>query len=357
MKLTRQSVLSASAVLVGGFIGASALVTFAQTSGWSAPTTPPPGGNVPAPINVGSGVPSLNLAGIQEKTNSLIIDGGLNVLGNLVISTGTPAVGKVLTALDNYGTVGWEAASSTGSNSIVYINPVVIASVPDANGVPWTTINLTNYGVPANASAVILSTFIEGGNVNGWNAYLYTRANSTSPTNQLAAIQTSGGGAPVLSNLNQGIYPISSSNGSASIDYKADTNTGYSSITLVGYVLGGPSSTVYVGGVTSFTAGGNITVTSTGPNGTGNVTINSTATQSSGTVGGGCYAFSSLAGSGYYTYTPWGQNVSASLNNNTQIYQSTCPTGYSAVTIDQGPSVQINRNSYYSQPTQLCLHN
>ena len=108
MNLTRQSVLTASALLIGGFIGASALVALAQqTSTWSAPLHSPstclsgePGCD--APINVGG-------AG-QSKT-------GLLSLGNFqFVPPGMPAgiKGSVLSATDQFGTVGWVATSSLG---------------------------------------------------------------------------------------------------------------------------------------------------------------------------------------------------------------------------------------------------
>jgi hypothetical protein len=97
------------AALVGGFIiGASALVALAD---WTQAPPNPPQNNAPAPINVGAGTPVLNLTGIQEKTNSLIIDGGLSVLGNLNIATGTNANvrGAVLTN-DGNNNVVWATA-------------------------------------------------------------------------------------------------------------------------------------------------------------------------------------------------------------------------------------------------------
>ena len=94
------------ATLVAGFlIGASALSAFA-TGTWTPPSTLPPGNNVDAPINVGTG--------LQEKLGSLLIDNNFGILGNLIIATGTPDTGKVLTAVDNTGTATWTATSSLG---------------------------------------------------------------------------------------------------------------------------------------------------------------------------------------------------------------------------------------------------
>ena len=99
--------LTFASVVIGALLGASALSVLAQTSGsWTAPTVAPPGGNVAAPLNIGTT--------LQEKLGSLLIDGNLGVMGNLVIATGTPSAGKVLTALNNTGLVTWTATSSLG---------------------------------------------------------------------------------------------------------------------------------------------------------------------------------------------------------------------------------------------------
>ena len=121
--------------------------------------------------------------------------------------------------------------------AINFISPVVLATIPNNSAVGWTTIsNLAADGVPSNASAVILSMLVHGSSVNGWNAYLYERASSSGPTYILGGIQTAGGGAPNLSNAPQGIFPVSVSGSTVSIDYKADSNLGSSTITLVGYI-------------------------------------------------------------------------------------------------------------------------
>lgn len=101
--LTR--LLAVSAFVFGFF----ALGVFAQGS-WTSPTTPPPGGNVAAPINTG-----LNL---QEKLGALIIRSGLWVDGNFVVATGTSGGvrGKVLTAVDDSGTVGWGTPAAQGGS-------------------------------------------------------------------------------------------------------------------------------------------------------------------------------------------------------------------------------------------------
>ena len=92
-------------LVIGALIGASALSVLASGT-WTGPTVLPPAGNVSAPLNIG--------ALLQEKAGSLLLDGNLGVLGNLIIATGSPAAGKVLTALDANGIVTWTATSSLG---------------------------------------------------------------------------------------------------------------------------------------------------------------------------------------------------------------------------------------------------
>ncbi len=115
MKLTRQSVLAASSLVIGGFLGASALV--AAAANWTSAPANPPSNNVLAPINVGFNGNTT----IQEKLDSLQIDGGLGVVGNLIapnliVSTSTSnptvATGYFLTAVDGTGKVKWSAPSA-----------------------------------------------------------------------------------------------------------------------------------------------------------------------------------------------------------------------------------------------------
>jgi hypothetical protein len=313
-------------------------------SAWTGPTAPAPGNNVDAPINVGYDSQSklgqlfLNTSPSNPYAVGLSVFGTSIFNGPVQIADGTQGSGKVLTS-DASGTASWQApAGGSGSNTIVYVNPVILATINTSGS--WSTVSLAADGVPSTASAVILATNIDANNQLN-DVGIYMRTNSSSPTYKLAGTKTSGGGAPTLSGFNQGIYPISSSR---TFDYEADGGTSGSTITLVGYIVGtGPMSTVYVGGVTSFTAGGNITVSSTGPNGTGNVTVNTTATQSSGTVGGGC------VGS-----TDWGNATVTSGGF------CTCPPGYSSpaqqIAAAVG-SVDFNHDTTAGTASYLCLKN
>jgi len=240
MKLTSKSIVSATALLVGGFIGASALVVLANSSDgtWTSAPTGVPNNNVAAPINVGGAT--------QQKNGWLGVIG--LVTANLNVASGTVSTnGSVLTN-DGSGNAYWAAggagnsSDSSGTSGLVFITPVVLASTSISTS--WQTISgLTGYGVPATASAVILSTDIITYNANASPlAHIYMRPSSTGSTYILAGTRTAGGGAPVLGASNQGIYPISSSSG---FDYKADSTAvgSGSSITLIGYVTGSVSVT------------------------------------------------------------------------------------------------------------------
>ena len=159
MKLTRNSILAAGSLIIGGFIGASALVAMA---GWqSAPNNPPtcdgstyPGCN--QPINVGNGTALLGskISGIgQEKTNSLAIDGYL-FTPNLVVATGTPIAGQsVLVAQDSAGTVGW--GSATGGGGVNHSYSVVWGTPTWLTTSGWANTGLAITLTPTSASSKI----------------------------------------------------------------------------------------------------------------------------------------------------------------------------------------------------------
>ncbi|MDE2038246.1 MAG: hypothetical protein KGI69_03440 [Patescibacteria group bacterium] len=97
---TTTSTFAKIGVAAGGLLVAAALSVAAQTSGWTAAPSNPPGGNVAAPINVGSSY--------QAKT-------GLLGLSSLQFNPGGASnviAGAVLTAADQYGTVQWATSTS-----------------------------------------------------------------------------------------------------------------------------------------------------------------------------------------------------------------------------------------------------
>jgi hypothetical protein len=95
----KKQIISASLLIVGFLVGATALSAVAGT--WTAPGCTPPNCNVDAPVNVGtfaqvkSGLLGLN--DLMVKKLQVITEEG----------TTTDTAGKVLMALDNNGTVGW----------------------------------------------------------------------------------------------------------------------------------------------------------------------------------------------------------------------------------------------------------
>jgi hypothetical protein len=136
---------------IGVIIGASALSVLAAN--WTAPTATPPHENVAAPINVGDL--------LQEKLGSLIVK-GLNVKGNMVISTttGSGTTGKVLTAADDLGTVKWATLSggSGGGGAVSSVTAGTGISVAPTTG----AVVVTNTGVTSLNSATGTMRIISG---------------------------------------------------------------------------------------------------------------------------------------------------------------------------------------------------
>jgi len=311
---------------------------------WTAAPSNPPTGNVAAPINVSGGGENGTSVYAQVKTGLLTLE-NLAIV-NLNVASGTvTTAGSVLTN-DGNGNASWMVANSTGgaTSTLVYIKPVVVASIPPGTTEPWTSVSLSSLGIPVTASAVILQA--RAVSYNGTGAEIDVTPSLSSPTYTLLYM----GSSQYSSNTSgaQGIFPIV--NGSFYYQVPGAFGNGggvpNSTISVIGYIAGngGGMQSVYVGGVTSITAGGNITVAGTGPNGTGNVTINTTATQSSGTIGGGCY-YSSGTGE-----TVYGQNVTDTYMGPPTEYSCNCPAGYSSQQIDDGYKIG---NYYY--PDYICL--
>jgi hypothetical protein len=204
-------------------LGTAALSAFA----WTGPTQTAPGGNVSAPLNVGT---STQIKYGNLVLNGLSVNAATILSGLLQIPIGTPAPGDVLTSADASGTVEWEVASSDTGNSPVFINPITLAT---SNGTTaWTAISLAGDGVPSTASAIILGTEVAATDNTVDNIYM--EPSSSGPVYQIGGSQSAGGGAPSLSSFNQSIYPITSS---LSFYYKTSgAGTDGSTITLVGYV-------------------------------------------------------------------------------------------------------------------------
>lgn len=110
MKLTRTSLISATSLLIGGFIGASALVTLAQSvPGWTpAPAGGPPNNNAPAPINVTS---------VQQSKSGWLAVGGLITNGLFVNVGSTTTLGSILMN-DGAGNASWTSVPSINPNGL-----------------------------------------------------------------------------------------------------------------------------------------------------------------------------------------------------------------------------------------------
>lgn len=172
--------------IAGFLIGASALSVFANSDNWQGPCDNPPKCNVAAPLNVGNGTPLLNLSGIQEKTDSLIIDGGLNVRGNLILASGTPTAGEVLTSIDSIGTVSWQPANSTVQDTCTLVaatSPTVhtvAANVPNVCinnecGIIMAVINSSTNLVDSVTSASIIELTDSARTKKGVTAYWWSK--------------------------------------------------------------------------------------------------------------------------------------------------------------------------------------
>ena len=129
---TKKLIATMSVLVIGFLIGLTTLSVTAQTGGcvspgatWTGPTATPTDGNACPPINTGTqwqykqGPLSIGTnSEITTNTPSLaVIGGGLfDAIStvNLVVSTGTPTIGNVLTAADTQGTVKWSSAGSSG---------------------------------------------------------------------------------------------------------------------------------------------------------------------------------------------------------------------------------------------------
>jgi len=130
----KKTIVTAS-IIVGFLAGASALSALADTTNWTAPTVPPPGGNIAAPINVGD-VTQAKTGLLGLKALQFEPDGATNIV-----------VGSVLTAQDQYGTVAWNSVPSVPTAL------VVLDSTPA--GGTWT--------VPAGVTRIRVRVWGAGG--------------------------------------------------------------------------------------------------------------------------------------------------------------------------------------------------
>ena len=118
-----------SIALILGVLAMSILVGYFVLA-WTEPTAPPPGGNVPAPLNVGN-VGQTKAGGLILNTGGastgLIVRYGnvgigttgpaqkLDINGQIRIRGGNPAAGRVLTATGADGIATWQTPVSAGA--------------------------------------------------------------------------------------------------------------------------------------------------------------------------------------------------------------------------------------------------
>ena len=136
MKLTRQSVLTASSLIIGGIIGASALVALADNTWVSAPTLTNP---VTCDSSINGCNPPINVGSVtQTKAAGLTIQGLLSTNGFLFHPSGTTVpVGSTLVATDTSGTVAWAAPGATTISSYGYVDWVVITQIGQISGTTY----------------------------------------------------------------------------------------------------------------------------------------------------------------------------------------------------------------------------
>ncbi len=143
----KKQLLSFTLLAAGFLIGATALSALADTGNtWTPPSATPPGGNVAAPINVGSVA--------QAKT-------GLLTLGNFQFDPGgasniTP--GWVLTATNGNGAVAWAQAGSSGVTSIIAGKNI---SVSPSGGTGNVTINTPTPTATVNIGSGVWTSFAD----------------------------------------------------------------------------------------------------------------------------------------------------------------------------------------------------
>lgn len=171
-------------VLAGVLIG----VTASARAAWTNPTATPPSGNADAPLNTGStaqgrmgalsigktsptsgialdvvGNAAVNTGGLAIGTSStsgvaLNVNGSsvINSIGvfNLVVATGTPAAGKVLTSVDGVGTAGWQTPTASIPTPTFYSYTGDMPGWNSATQTMWITIGSYSYCAINNMGSV-----------------------------------------------------------------------------------------------------------------------------------------------------------------------------------------------------------
>jgi hypothetical protein len=160
-KIKTERLLRAATLMIAGvLIGVTANL---NAQSWANPTQVPTGGNAAAPINtstttqakaggfaIGKAAPA---AGLLLDVNGSSVINTLGVI-NLVVATGTPGAGKVLSSLDSTGTVGWQ---TLGSAELPISTNIRLESVYIPKPCPPTVMNWHG-----NANEVFTSDYSTG---------------------------------------------------------------------------------------------------------------------------------------------------------------------------------------------------
>lgn len=171
-----KSTLARIATLSGLILGAFAVSAVAAT--WTPPPSAPPTGNPDAPVNVGSAT--------QTKLGWLGVRG--LIATDFTLATGTPAAGKVLTAIDSLGNAAWQTPASISGGPVIKSGMAPFACA--------------NYSTPGSVAVTFPSTFATSPQVTitpNWTNYSGDEAPSWWITNVTTSgftihIHTSGSG-------------------------------------------------------------------------------------------------------------------------------------------------------------------
>lgn len=138
---------------------------------WTAPTLPPTGGNVAAPINIGS---------IFQTKGGGIGMTDLIVSNSMQFAAGTPVAGKVLMATDNQGNMTWSNVSGYGTFAPTWSFTTLTA--PEKT----TKTSATTYN---SANSICVASSFDNGGCDGGASYSISKT----PTNMWKATLVNGG--------------------------------------------------------------------------------------------------------------------------------------------------------------------
>ena len=219
MKFTLKSISILAVLLIGIFVGASALQVYA-TGIWTPPSTTPPGGNPDGPITSGGGV----VGNIYSQNKSGLLGLANLVVTNLNVASGTPGLGKVLMDADGKGDVTW-ATSSGASIAAQTCGTAQFVTGFTAGGT--ITCNFANpmatVEVSADEQAVInlTGTAVTVTNTTSGGASIvssqFADINNGMPTDgkvlKITSLSSSNSSASIISSCPSGGNPANSSNG------------------------------------------------------------------------------------------------------------------------------------------------